>query len=71
MIATSTSVERTFSKGRKLLEYTRNRLSATAVRQHICLGAWCRSDLVSVNDIETAIKSTKKRERVVSVSESD
>ena len=54
--ATSTAVERVFSLGRHLLPYTRNRMSGASFRASLCLGSWCRHDLISVEDIEEALK---------------
>lgn len=63
LLATSTAVERIFSQGRQLLHFTRNRLTGASVRKFLCLGAWGRKDLISVEDILSVIKSRKKRAR--------
>ncbi|KAJ7312649.1 hypothetical protein DFH08DRAFT_756375, partial [Mycena albidolilacea] len=39
-------VERAFSGGRRLLSFTRNRLSAESIRRRMCLGSWGKSNLV-------------------------
>ncbi|KZV81577.1 hypothetical protein EXIGLDRAFT_590460, partial [Exidia glandulosa HHB12029] len=49
--ATSVDVERVFSRGRQLLPYNRNRLSAESVRALLCVGAWSRMDFVRDNDV--------------------
>ncbi|KAJ3574247.1 hypothetical protein NP233_g1903 [Leucocoprinus birnbaumii] len=54
--ATSVAVERAFSQGRILLSHIRNRLSAESTRALLCLGAWYRSGLVDMNDINAAAK---------------
>lgn len=46
LIATSTGVERVFSAGRQLLSYTQNRLLGPSIRANMCLGSWCRHDLI-------------------------
>lgn len=57
--ATSTSVERVFSKGRQLLSFMRNSLSGAAVRAYLCLGSWCRNDLITIKDIASDIASRR------------
>ena len=59
LTATSTAVERVFSQGRQILHFTRNSLSAKSLRAFLCLGSWCRHDMVSVNDLVVAIKAQK------------
>jgi hypothetical protein len=44
--ATSTEVERVFSRGRLLLPYVRNRLSAQSTRALLCLGYWSKAGFV-------------------------
>jgi hypothetical protein len=44
--ATSTGVERMFSRGRLLLPYVRNRLSAQSTRALLCLGYWSKAGFV-------------------------
>ncbi|KAJ7488456.1 hypothetical protein B0H11DRAFT_1720448 [Mycena galericulata] len=61
--ATSVAVERVFSLGRRLLHFTRNRMSATSFRRLLCLGSWGRRDLLRINDLIAAC-SPKKRKRV-------
>ncbi len=66
--ATSTAVERVFSQGWQLLEFTRNRLSGGSIRSLLCLGDWCRKDLVDTGDILEAIRcSNRKQKRGLSV----
>ncbi|TFK82775.1 hATC-domain-containing protein, partial [Polyporus arcularius HHB13444] len=48
--ATSVNVERTFSRGRLLLLYVRNRLSAQTTRALMCLGNWSALDLIKDDD---------------------
>ena len=52
--ATSTDVERVFSKGRLVLSHVRNRLSVASTRALMCLGAWSRLGLVREADIKAA-----------------
>jgi hypothetical protein len=62
--ATSTAVERVFSKGRHLLPFTRNRLSPSSICAYLCLGLWACQGLVTVEDFLKAIKmKTSKRKR--------
>jgi hypothetical protein len=61
--ASSTAVERVFSLGRRLLPFTRCGLSAATMRTYLCLGSWCRCDLVSVDVLYSAIKESKGRKR--------
>ncbi|KAG6815444.1 hypothetical protein H0H93_009803 [Arthromyces matolae] len=49
--ATSVEVERVFSRGRNLLSYVRNRLSAQSTRAVLCLGYWSKLGLVKDRDI--------------------
>ena len=49
--ATSVNVERLFSRGRLLLPYIRNRLSAESVRALLCLGDWARLDLINDDEL--------------------
>ncbi len=42
--ATSVDVERTFSRGRRLLTHVRSRLSAQSTRAVLCLGDWGKGD---------------------------
>jgi len=66
--ATSTAVERVFSQGQHLLEFTRNRLSGDSIRAMLCFGDWCRKDLVDFGDILKGVRYGKrKRKRSMSV----
>lgn len=65
---TSTAVERVFSRGRQLLPFTRSGLSAASIRTQLCLGSWCRCDLIRVEEIQAAITG-KKRKHVSSGTE--
>ncbi|EIW58950.1 uncharacterized protein TRAVEDRAFT_92706, partial [Trametes versicolor FP-101664 SS1] len=51
--ATSVDVERTFSRGRRLLSHVQSRLSAQTTRAVLCLGDWVRLDLVKAEDIRS------------------
>ena len=62
---TSTAVERVFSLGRGLLQYTRNRLSPASICAYLCLGDWCRNGLVSIDKLVAAVND-KKRKRAAS-----
>ena len=53
-LATSTDVERVFSKGRILLSHLRSRLSAQTTRALLCLGSWSICKLVHDHDIKAA-----------------
>ena len=66
--ATSTGVERVFSLGRQLLPFMRCRLSVASMRAYLCLGSWCRCDLVGVDVLHGAINEslTRKRKHVSS-----
>jgi hypothetical protein len=50
-LATSTDVERVFSKGRLLLSHIRNRLSAQSTRAVLCLSYWSLMGLVQDSDV--------------------
>ncbi|KAF5319133.1 hypothetical protein D9758_018622 [Tetrapyrgos nigripes] len=54
--ATSTDVERVFSRGRFLLPYVRNRLSADSTRALICLGQWSLMGLIHDEDVLAVAK---------------
>ncbi|KAJ7664246.1 hypothetical protein B0H17DRAFT_952159, partial [Mycena rosella] len=62
--ATSVAVERVFSRGRRMLQFTRTRMSAASFRGLLCLGSWGRRDLLRINDLIAAC-SPKKRKRVL------
>jgi hypothetical protein len=51
LLATSTDVERIFSRGRILLSHIRNRLSAQSTRAILCLGSWSLLGLIKDKDI--------------------
>ena len=61
--ATSTAVERVFFQGRHLLSHTRNRLSGSSIRAHLCLGSWARNDLTQMSDLIAAVKGDDKKKR--------
>jgi hypothetical protein len=68
--ATSTAVEWVFSQGRILLHHTRNRLLASTIRAHLCVGSWCQNDLISMHDITLILKEAlRKRKRSVDETE--
>jgi hypothetical protein len=50
-VATSTDVERIFSRGRLLLSHIRNRLSAQSTRAVLCLGYWSLLGFVKDKDV--------------------
>jgi len=52
--ATSTDVERVFSRGRLVLSHIRNRLTVASTRVLMCLGAWSKLNLVRNADIKAA-----------------
>lgn len=45
-----------FSRGRHLLVFTRNRLSAKSIRKLLCFGSWSQKDLVRDEDIVKVIE---------------
>lgn len=49
-------VERTFSRGRRLLSHVRSRLNAQTTRAVMCLGDWVRLDLVRSEDVRDVSK---------------
>lgn len=51
-LATSTDVERLFSRGRLILSHTRSRLSTESTRALLCLGSWSLAGLVKDSDVE-------------------
>ena len=54
--ATSVDVERLFSRGRFLLNYTRSQLSVLSTRSLLCLGSWSLLDLVWTEDVKAVMK---------------
>ena len=52
MLATSTDVERVFSKGCLVLSHICNRLTIASMRVLTCLGAWRKLDVVRDSDIK-------------------
>jgi hypothetical protein len=66
-LATSTAVERVFSQGRHLLQFTWNRLSASSIRAYLCLGSWSQLDLVRMEDIVDAVTppSVKRKHSMI------
>ncbi|EDR11839.1 uncharacterized protein LACBIDRAFT_313687 [Laccaria bicolor S238N-H82] len=51
-LATSTDVERLFSRGRLILSHTRSRLSMESTCALLCLGSWSLAGLVKDSDVE-------------------
>jgi len=49
--ASSTDIERIFSRGRDLLEYRRNCLSPESLQALLCLGDWIQTGAVTVHNI--------------------
>lgn len=49
-------VERTFSRGRRLLSHVRSCLNAQTTRAVMCLGDWVRLDLVRSEDVRDVSK---------------
>jgi hypothetical protein len=52
--ATSTDVERLFSRGHLLLSHVRSRISAQSTHALLCLGSWSQLNLVKENDVRAA-----------------
>lgn len=50
-LATSTDVERLFSRGRLVLSHTRSRLSTQSTRALLCLGSWSLAKFVKDSDV--------------------
>ena len=54
-VVTSVDVGRLFSKGRIALPYICNQLPAQSTRAQLCLGQWCKLNLVKDVDIRKAV----------------
>ncbi|KAF9223351.1 hypothetical protein BS17DRAFT_135213 [Gyrodon lividus] len=54
-------VGRVFSYGRQLLHFTRNRLSPSAIRAFLCLGALGMCNLLFMEDLLTAVTNRKRK----------
>jgi len=54
LLATSTDVERVFSKGRLILLHIHNRLSVASTHMLMCLGAWSKLGFMCDADIRAA-----------------
>ncbi|KAF7359902.1 putative AC9 transposase [Mycena venus] len=67
--STSVAVERVFSHGRRLLEFTRNRMSGASFRRQLCLGSWGRNNLIRIQDLIAAC--TPKKRKHVELEEED
>ena len=50
LTATTSEVERLFSRGRLILPHVRNRLSAQSMRAIICVGAWSAHGFIQAED---------------------
>ncbi|KIY66191.1 hATC-domain-containing protein [Cylindrobasidium torrendii FP15055 ss-10] len=59
--ATSTAVERVFSRARRLISWERNRLSPQSTRATMCTGYWSLMGLVHDEDLEVVAKSGRVR----------
>jgi hAT family C-terminal dimerisation region len=69
ILATSTAVERVFSRGRHLLPFTQSHLSGASICALLCFGDWSRKDLIATSDVVEAIKyshGNRKRKRALS-----
>lgn len=53
LLATSVDIERTFSRGRRLLTHVRSRLSAQTTRAVMCVGDWSRLGLIKTEDVRS------------------
>ena len=53
--ATTVDVERLFSRGRLILNHTRNRSTASRVCSLICLGNWFKHNLVADEDVRVQV----------------
>ena len=58
--ATSTGVERVFSKGRLILAHTRNRLSAESIRALLFVGDWSRRGILNVKKMRAVLSEHLK-----------
>ncbi len=50
-------VERSFSRGQILISHLHNRLCPASIRALMCLGDWCRLQLVSDAELAAALRS--------------
>lgn len=55
-LASTVAVERSFSRGRILLNHLRNRLRGATVRALMCFGDWCRQGLVDDGELVVVIE---------------
>jgi len=57
VLATVVDVERSFSRGRILINHLHNRLRASSIRALMCFGDWCHHQLVLDADLAAALHS--------------
>jgi hypothetical protein len=60
-LATAVDVERSFSRGRILINHLRNCLHAASIHALMCFGDWCRLGLVPDAELARALKSTTEK----------
>jgi len=61
-LATAVDVERSFSRGRILINHLRNRLRTASIRALMCFGDWCRLQLVLDSELAAALRSRDNTE---------
>lgn len=74
-IASSVTVERSFSRGRILISHLHNRLCADTIRALMCFGDWSREDFVSNAELVEFLmdkgKDPKGKAKVVAEDDDD
>ena len=61
--ATAVDVERSFSRGRILINHLRNRLRTASIRALMCFGDWCRLQLVTDSNLAAALHANTAAEK--------
>ena len=64
-------MEQVFSQGRQLLHFTQNRLSPSAIRAFLCLGAWGRCNLLFMEDLLAAVTNRKRQREDIDIEDED
>ena len=55
-LASTVSVERSFSRGQILISHLRNRLRSNTIHALMCFGDWSRLDLFTPPELEAMLK---------------
>ena len=71
ILATSTAVERVFSQGRQLLQFTHNRFSGGSIRLLLCFWDWSRKDMINTDHVVEAIKLSNGKNKCAAVVDLD